>query len=392
MNNRLFFVFISTVSFLIMNALTSNAQKLVKHSLTIRSTGEFKVKDGLLLPMYGFATTKYDAPNFPAPTVFLEIGDTFDFEINNISQFPQTVYIHGFGNLSSELGNPTTSFAITHRMKYTYRGIARRRGCYPYYGNASGLPSKALGMYGMVLVNDVNNSNESELNQSNVWLGSEIDTSWLEKAQERQANEVIKPLENFKPSYFLINFQAASRLEMETFKPRYQEKNTLCLVNVGLCQQEYIFDKSLHCYWVASDGSRLPKDIRTDTIRLSAGERQEIELYPSKVGNIKIMINFRDAISNDILHHKILSIQVNTNNNWHLENRQIPKLIGYYKTDITETQCDRFLFINILGKETELKNHLCIIEQQSNKPNTKSSFLIKKCIFKDSVKHTIFIE
>lgn len=315
---------------------TITGQSLKKIYLVMRTTGELQLHDGNMAPMYGFAANKIDAPVFPAPTITVNAGDTVDVEATNISQLPHTIHFHGLDMNEANGGNPVTSFALSHRQKFTYRFVANHTGTFIYYSHASAVPHAALGMYGLVIVLGKKGartarSNGPAFDNEYSWITSEIDTLWNNYFLEMTEEDVLKSLPPFAPQYFLINAKSApsnaANIHLTSGGCTY-----LRLANAGLTDNQYIFPKNLQPYLIDADGRPLPLDKLIDTLLVSPGQRCGIMLYPNSIGTTQVLLNYINLITGSVEGSKKLTAFIVENIDIH-QNEIVVNAANNYKTN-----------------------------------------------------------
>lgn len=314
--NKLKTIFLA-ISFLgLLNSIC--AQRIRKIQLVIRTTGTFINHLGQEIPFYGFCKDKTSAPQLPGPTILAELGDTLEIEVTNISQQAQTVHFHGINVITSENGNPITSFSLAHRQKYTYRFIALQSGTYLYYGGVSNLPFSALGMYGLLrIVEQEKNMDKhfENIGDENTIISSELDTVWSQWMSEPFEEEnPLNTLTKFRPNLFLLNASSSNKLSLQK-RLLNDGLYSLQIINAGLCDNRYIFPKTFQAYISKTDAYAAPYFISKDTLWVSPGERYELFINYNSKQEFNIDLQYLSLNNLSVLHIKKINFKWSTNLN-----------------------------------------------------------------------------
>lgn len=313
-----------------------SAQSLVQHQLTMWTTGQHMLWDSTMIRYYGFGNGFLVAPQFPAPILYANEGDSVVLNIRNQSQGAgHTVHLHGLDVNQANDGVPHLSFTIHHEQDTAYYFRAPHPGTYLYHCHVASVLHVQMGMYGNVVIRPADGSNRAwtggpAFDQEKIWLISEFDRSWHDTIPVHNTLDSVHavfPLPEFRPDYFMVNGKSHQRLATPNtqIEARREEKVYLRISNVGFFYNRIIFPAGLNAEIIASDGRPLPNALNEDTLEVAPGERYGIMLEATT--------EFSDSVT-------VQFVNMNTDSVWNVQ--QVPVEIrghiGVEKPDISPIQ------------------------------------------------------
>lgn len=317
-----------------------------KYNLITRNTGKDTMWDGQVIKVYGFTQKLSENTQLPSVTLYANEGDTLIINVRNISQGdPHTLHPHGMDADQANDGTPMTSFSIGHMEEATYRIYCSHAGTYIYHCHVGDVAHVQAGMYGLVVVRPKDGSkrawaNGPEYDSEYAWLMSEVDKAWHDSVPQNPNHEDSMAHEDFSippyvPDYFLVHGlskqQIKGRLDI---KGKVDERIYLRLSNIGFYLNEMVFPASLQATWIDSDGRPLPSSVRSDTLRISPGERFGVMLKPIAEFSDSIAVRFINMNTREIWETEYVPVTIQGNIG--IEESQSPATLLLYPNPVSD--------------------------------------------------------
>lgn len=115
--------------------------------------GEVEMWDGQDMRIWGFID--WDSTNtdvLPSPALVFNEGDSVSLLVDNISEMPHTVHLHGLDVDQQNDGVPGTSFQIDGYNAGYYHFRTDKPGTYLYHCHVETVIHLQMGMYGVIVV------------------------------------------------------------------------------------------------------------------------------------------------------------------------------------------------------------------------------------------------
>ena len=293
--------------------------------MIMRNTGEYTLWDQTKIKTYGFAETIVTHPLIPGPTIEVNEGDTVSVGAMNFSQgAPHTIHLHGLDVDQANDGVPHLSFTIEHMDSGYYQFIATHAGNYLYHCHVSSVLHVQMGMYGKIIVNAKDGTNNAwtggpGYDKDYDWMTSEFDTIWhtdsvldndIGHFDSTGTHEVKIP--EYAPQYFMVNGKSQHQLyEDDVFlKGKQNESIYLRLFNIGYLYNRYIFPAHLEAEILSSDGRPLPQSEQSDTLYVFPGERYGVMIKPSIQDSGHIQLDYLDMNNSNIAHSEFIPFDI----------------------------------------------------------------------------------
>lgn len=223
---------------------------------------------------YSFYTPPTYHASLPAPLLEINTGDSINIFFYNDSPENHTIHLHGLDVEQSMDGVPTTSFSVPFQDSTNYSFIAPHPGTYLYHCHVLTTLHLAMGMYGMIIVNDTSAnkfySNGPSYNKSYPLLSSDMFQQWNDNPLSPG------PLHKYYADQFLINGKSGIQLFEDTSQvidALPGDSIRFNIGNIGYNRVTYKFPSELNVEILMSDGRKLPSSISSDSIVLYPGER-----------------------------------------------------------------------------------------------------------------------
>ena len=309
-------------SFLFLFTVQVHGQQRVSLSVTMWTTGSHTLWDGNTVQFYGFSPG-FNAPVFPGPTLYVNEGDTVDFNVRNQSQgAPHTVHLHGLDVDQATDGVPQTSFSIYHSEDTTYTFIATHAGTYLYHCHVASVVHVQLGMYGTLVVRAAGGTSNAwtggpAFDREYNWLISEIDKAWFDNIPVHNTGDSVDEtflIPPYEPDYFLVNGFSQQDLVHPSVHIQGNPGNAiyLRLSNIGYLENRIHFPASLNASIIASDGRPLPSAINSDTIWVRPGERYGVMLTPTQEITDSIAVTYLDMNNQQIAGEEMVPVWIDS--------------------------------------------------------------------------------
>lgn len=289
----------------------AEGQAIVTHQLTMWTTGQLPLWDGNSIRYYGFANGYLTPPQFPAPILYANEGDSVIVNVRNQSQGAHhTIHWHGLDVDQANDGVPHLSFSLYHEQDTFYAFRVPHAGTFLYHCHVASIVHVQMGMYGNFIVRPADGSNrfwtggpafDKDIN----WMVSDFDKSWHDTIPVHSTMDsawAVFPIPPYIPDYFLINGKAEQQLADPgtAIEARREEKVNLRVSDMGFLQVFLRIPAALNPTVMVSDGRPLPTPFSGDTLRILPGERYEIQLEAFSEFQDSIEVTWLD-MNNDSL-------------------------------------------------------------------------------------------
>lgn len=287
------------------------AQNIVTHQLTMWTTGQHNLWDGNTIRYYGFANGYLTPPQFPAPILYANEGDSVIVNVRNQSQGAHhTIHWHGLDVNQANDGVPHLSFSIEHQQDTFYSFRVEHAGTFLYHCHVASVIHVQMGMYGNFIVRPADGSNRfwtggPTYDKDIIWMVSDFDKSWHDTIPRHSTGDstwAVFQVPPYRPDYFLVNGLSEQQLSQPgtAIQARREEKVNLRISNMGFLQNYIRIPQALNPQVLVSDGRPLPNAFSGDTLRIMSGERYEILLESQTEFTDSIEIAWLD-MNNDSL-------------------------------------------------------------------------------------------
>lgn len=293
------FIVLSSVAVLSMNVIGQN-----QNIRLVATMDDFtRLEGGHLTHIWGY--NYYTPPSYqailPAPLLTFTTGDSVNLFFYNDSPEDHTIHLHGLDVAQNTDGVPTTSFSVPYHDSTNYTFKAPHPGTYLYHCHVQTTLHLAMGMYGMIIVNDsVTNQlyhNGPTFNKSYPLLASDMYQFWNDNPLSPG------PLYQYYANRFLINGKSGIQLfedPSRVIDAFVGDSIRLNIGNIGYNKTTYVFPEELHPVVYLSDGRRLPKAIKADTLIVYPGERYTVLCTPNSYYEGYISVYYENLTSNSI--------------------------------------------------------------------------------------------
>ncbi len=260
--------------------LNLSGQEVRKYYLSAHMLGKLELYDQKKIDIWGFiysdSILNPNAPNqLPSPVIEFVEGDSIYLGVDNTSNLPHTIHLHGMDVGQANDGVPCTSFQIPAYGFNAYRLRAKNAGTFLYHCHFETHIHLQMGMYGAVIVRpkDIPNAvydASTKFTKEYLWLASEIDADW-HVGELRNGDQP-----DYSPNYFLVNGKEKWQVRADTLtrlKAKAGDTVLLRLANMGYGINKYIFPSEMNIVLVGSDGRKFENYERADTVFVYPGER-----------------------------------------------------------------------------------------------------------------------
>jgi hypothetical protein len=313
MMNKLLILFIiaTIVSF---NGFSQEVKTL---KLTTHMVGKMKLHDGNKINIWGFlysdSIADPNAPNqLPSPVLEFTEGDSIYMIVDNGSNLPHTIHLHGMDVGQANDGVPCTSFKIEGYKTGTYRLRAKHTGTFLYHCHFETHIHLQMGMYGAVIVRPKSDPKTvydaaTRFTKEYIWLASEIDADW-HKQELTNGNQP-----SYHPNYFLLNGKEKHQLKSDpkTAVEAYIGDTVLLrLANMGYGINKYYFPSELNAHIIGSDGRKFEEVEFSDTIMVYPGERYDVFVRSNKLIRDSVKIEYLSNYRNELWGENFIPITI----------------------------------------------------------------------------------
>lgn len=250
---------------------------------------------------YNFFTPPTYHASLPAPLLTLTTGDSVNIFFYNDSPEDHTIHLHGLDVAQNMDGVPTTSFSVPYHDSTNYSFKAPHPGTYLYHCHVQTTLHLAMGMYGMIVVNDsIANqlyNNGPTFNKTYPLLASDMYQFWNDNPLSPG------PLYQYYADRFLINGKSGIQLFEDTSRvidAFVGDSIRLNIGNIGYNKVTYVFPEELNPIVYLSDGRKLPQAFKTDSLVVYPGERYTLLCTPGSYYEGYISVYYENLKSNTI--------------------------------------------------------------------------------------------
>lgn len=206
----------------------------------------------------------------PGPRIHIRQGDRVRIHVRNELPEATTVHWHGL-ILPNQMDGPAkiTQAPIEPGGSYTYEFTAIQHGTYFYHPHAKPDRTQALGLYGALIIDPANASDEVAADHEYVIQLQE----WLKR---EGLTYPAMPMDGMQPNYFTINGRAYPATETIHMKLGQTLKVRFIGTNSGFIHPMHIHGGPFEV--VARDGETIPPSARysADTVNIAPGQRYDV--------------------------------------------------------------------------------------------------------------------
>ena len=280
-----------------------NSQVDTEIWMQARMNGTIELENGATTEFWGYSTYVPPTPGpkvfLPGPTLRLKQGDSVVVHFLNNSPEDHTIHFHGLDVIQGMDGVPNTSQAVEPDSIFDYGFKCTHAGNFMYHCHVLTSLHLAMGMYGMVVVDPIENSNTiysggPEYVQDYVFLCSEMNRSWND-------NPISPGLFTlYEADYLMVNGLSGTQL-LDGNNDIIGETNqniALRLANIGYGSVRFNFPNGLNPVVHMSDGRVLPGPFNCDTLTLFPGERYSLIVNAASPLVDSIIIDYTDLRTN----------------------------------------------------------------------------------------------
>lgn len=287
--------------FLIIISSVSVFSQDEKFLVISRNTDYVQLDDTTNVRIMGYTRTLSAPSKIPGPLLVFTEGDSVEIDLWNVSQgAPHTIHLHGLDVNQANDGVPMLSFDVAHMDHGFYRFKAPEPGTYIYHCHVTSSVHVQAGMYGMVVVTpkypELTWEGGYEITVDNQIITSEVDVDWhhdsiIEHDHTATALHQIR-VPVYDPTFFLANGYGFNSVTDKAIEISTGNNNLLRLANIGNYGNKFIFPQSVKATVISSDGRRLPAEYIADSLTILPGERFQILLNSSQLGNDSMAIKY----------------------------------------------------------------------------------------------------
>jgi FtsP/CotA-like multicopper oxidase with cupredoxin domain len=222
-----------------------------------------------ILPGVTVDAYAYDG-QIPGPRIHIREGDRVRIELHNRLPEPTTIHWHGL-IVPNRMDGPAeiTQRPVRPGESFTYKFTANQHGTYFYHPHANPDRTQALGLYGALIIDPANPSDEAS-----------ADHEYVVELQEWLLREGLTypamPMEGGMPNYFTINGKAYPATDTVHMKVGETLKVRFIGTNNGFIHPMHIHGGPFEV--VAVDGQTLAPSARymADTVEVGPGQRYDV--------------------------------------------------------------------------------------------------------------------
>lgn len=300
---------------------SARAQSIVQHQITMWTTGQMPLWDGNTIRYYGFASGFLTPPQFPAPILYANEGDSVIVNVRNQSQGAHhTIHWHGLDVDQANDGVPDLSFSLHHEQDTFYAFRAQHAGTFLYHCHVASVVHVQMGMYGNFIVRPANGSNrfwtggptfDKDIN----WMISEFDKSWHDTIPQHSTMDsawAVFHIPPYRPDYFLVNGKSHQQLSAPgtAIEARRFERVNLRLSNMGFLKVKIRIPVLLFGDVLVSDGRPLPTPLQGIFLDILPGERYEVLLKPESEFQDSVEIGWYDMTNDSLWDTQFVPVSV----------------------------------------------------------------------------------
>jgi hypothetical protein len=266
-----------------------------------RNTDYIQLDDTTNVRIMGYTRTLSTPSKIPGPLLVFTEGDSVEIDLWNVSQgAPHTIHLHGLDVNQANDGVPMLSFDVAHMDHGFYRFKAPQPGTYLYHCHVTSSVHVQAGMYGMVVVTpkypELTWDGGYKITVDNQIITSEVDVDWhhdsiIEHDHTATALHQVK-VPVYDPTFFLANGYGFNSVTDEAIEISTGNNNLLRLANIGNYGNKFVFPQSIKATVISSDGRKLPTEYVADSLIILPGERFQVLLNSSQLGNDSLAIKY----------------------------------------------------------------------------------------------------
>lgn len=284
--------------------------------LQSKMNGEKTLSDGTDVQFWGYGIENPELETarieLPGPILRFDLGDTVIIHLNNVSPEDHTIHWHGLDVDQENDGVGHTSQDVYAGSAFTYQFVCDNAGTYLYHCHVLSPLHLAMGMYGLFIVDGVNNEclydESTKYTKDFSFLFSEMNTSWN-----------INPLSPglfalYEGDYVMVNGFADQELDSTDNIVYGILEDTLGFRfgNIGYGKVKVTFPSELDVVLVGSDGRQLNNLTSINELTLYPGERFEVLAEPNTLFEGVMTVDYFDLRNNNLTGTNYINVIINS--------------------------------------------------------------------------------